>query len=926
MPLINIKYKCPKGEDSRATTVECSTHKHFRAFLSNVYSDSKEADYRVCKHTRDRVSIITLKYGGKELTIADDTSAKLTNIHPNIKEVSTYYHKYYDSDNKEINKPLVLKLKEYGGKVHWYSNADARDEKGEQDGGTTWEPNTKWNAIDGNKFYDRDLKGDVLKRQLDELTCKLHNLHYIDISRNEKPDPYYSCPVCKKYSVRVSKDDTIGEYTKYKHTYTADANSVRYNDTLLKWRYEEGDVDYDETFPLESDKIPYLTVYYWEKDKEHTKPLILEVGLGYASLYYVNDRNVNDRNVNNNDNSRWSRITGKDGGLQLEDDELKKALQELKYNLFKPVIIDASKKDSYNQYCIKEGCTNASCPNEVKVENYDGSIYGFKNCIGWRHTYGKDNKTFTITNFTGGPSEGKDLIEFPIWDVTKVVVFFPGCSTKKTVSETPLVVYLENGNGNINRWSRNTDPNGANKWEDISCQFNKSPSGVPDLVTTLNDITKELKLNCPVEEKQELNQARSPMGTASAVREDSVVEPVEVFLEPEVVSVGGPGRGGEAKEGEPGKPKETKEDHDERSLVQNIPGTKTVGAIPGITAPAGPKVEGPQGPRGHEEATEDITQTDREVKEVDPGSTSEEVTDSEVATGAGKGESGIGGSGRENSQDISTGSGYPGGLFDWGSLASTLGDFAEKAVSPLIELKSALAGAVSIGATKAAYNLVNVLAKAGEPPKSPSGSQGSGGGDKAAKKDQESKVTKNEEVNTATDPELVPLYIPESKAYSETKETHARDAKRPGPHVSSEANVGQSGHNAGGGETASEQIINKGIDDQTRQAEESKDGPPKHDKEEKEEFKTAKATPPEGVQAQHPAADRSGPSDSTTPPTEPPQEKAEQLVDGASGLTITAILTGMGTYGGPLAGAGATFFGGWKLYNRYKGDPWVRQI
>ncbi|EKX72280.1 hypothetical protein BEWA_047450 [Theileria equi strain WA] len=29
---------------------------------------------------------------------------------------------------------------------------------------------------------------------------------------------------------------------------------------------------------------------------------------------------------------------------------------------------------------------------------------------------------------------------------------------------------------------------------------------------------------------------------------------------------------------------------------------------------------------------------------------------------------------------------------------------------------------------------------------------------------------------------------------------------------------------------------------------------------------------------------------------------------------------------GSLAGAGATFFGGWKLYNRYKGDHWVRQI
>ncbi|AFZ81045.1 hypothetical protein BEWA_004530 [Theileria equi strain WA] len=42
--------------------------------------------------------------------------------------------------------------------------------------------------------------------------------------------------------------------------------------------------------------------------------------------------------------------------------------------------------------------------------------------------------------------------------------------------------------------------------------------------------------------------------------------------------------------------------------------------------------------------------------------------------------------------------------------------------------------------------------------------------------------------------------------------------------------------------------------------------------------------------------------------------------------TAAGIGSAFGVSSGTLAGSAATFFGGWKLYNRYKGDPWVRQI
>ncbi|EKX72524.1 hypothetical protein BEWA_049920 [Theileria equi strain WA] len=50
---------------------------------------------------------------------------------------------------------------------------------------------------------------------------------------------------------------------------------------------------------------------------------------------------------------------------------------------------------------------------------------------------------------------------------------------------------------------------------------------------------------------------------------------------------------------------------------------------------------------------------------------------------------------------------------------------------------------------------------------------------------------------------------------------------------------------------------------------------------------------------------------------------------GAGGLATGLVMSWgsiSGISSGTLAGSAATFFGGWKLYNRYKGDPWVRQV
>ncbi|AFZ79381.1 hypothetical protein BEWA_022290 [Theileria equi strain WA] len=66
------------------------------------------------------------------------------------------------------------------------------------------------------------------------------------------------------------------------------------------------------------------------------------------------------------------------------------------------------------------------------------------------------------------------------------------------------------------------------------------------------------------------------------------------------------------------------------------------------------------------------------------------------------------------------------------------------------------------------------------------------------------------------------------------------------------------------------------------------------------------------------------PTPSTSTPAEPPQPSA--MIGGETVATGSVLWTAFGSTSGTLAGSAATFFGGWKLYNRYKGDPWVRQI
>ncbi|AFZ81036.1 hypothetical protein BEWA_004440 [Theileria equi strain WA] len=500
MSTIDIRNKCPKGEKSSHIAKRHRCSNDVIAYLRELYIHGNKTDYKESHHKRDKFTIHHLTYDGKDLTIAGDGSNTLISQHPDLKEISTYYHKDYDDKNDYIEKPLLLRLKNDKGGTDWYYNADTKDEKGEQDRGTTWEPNTKWNAIDGNEFFKYGKPTDKLREKLDYLTCRLHKLHYINIFKSDaKDDPYYSCPVCKNYNVTVSKYGTIGEYTKYKHTYDTYANSVRYESANLSYRDDETDPNGYKPIPLDNRHDSSLGVYYWDKDDRHTKPLVMEVGVLIGGLVPLG----NDGEPNNKE---WTMIPDAIGPVSEE------MLHKQKCKLFSPVIIDVTRttgenENSYpNPYYSGRNCENRDCPQNVKVTKYVNlsHINGF---TAWKHTYrNRDDKTFTITGFKGGPSEGRDQVKLPIWNVNEVIVYLSRCGS------VPLLVYVSSndGNSNTHRWYQRKN---GDKWEDGSSGLDqKLPNQVKstDLERILEGIN-ELKIECQevkVKKEKEAHKAQ----------------------------------------------------------------------------------------------------------------------------------------------------------------------------------------------------------------------------------------------------------------------------------------------------------------------------------------------------------------------------------------------------------------------------------
>ncbi|EKX72716.1 hypothetical protein BEWA_012750 [Theileria equi strain WA] len=498
MPTINIKKKCPKGENGGHEAGESRCSNGFDASLRTVYGTPKDQKYRVCRHKSSGIpSITNLKYDKDELTY--EGGPYLVKKHNLITEVCTYYSAKYDPSNDIINVPLILGVKENtGGDYTWYENTGN---------------NITWRKINHQgkfpEIYNQSTKD--FTEKLIKLTCKLHNFHSVNVYESNVGKEY-CCPVCGGCKVMVSDGETsVLGYTKYRHKYSIDTKLVRYNNTLLKYR-DPKDEDDHETDPNEyqpiqllAEQIPNLTVYYWNEDKKHTKPLVMEVDVfGNAPVSLGNDGKP--------DNSQWTMIADDDGlpkilppGESVSPDTLHKQ----RCKLFRPVIIDVTSKGQYkNPHSEEEECKMKECSKEVKVTNYSKVIPELKNYTALKHTYGdRENNKFTITSFKNGPSEDDSPTGFfPIWNVTEVVVLLPKCDGD---INTPLVVHVKSEGGGARTWSKNSCKR-ASEWKEETELENNLSNQVTDILKTILESDKQQKSRAVARAEEGTEETREP--------------------------------------------------------------------------------------------------------------------------------------------------------------------------------------------------------------------------------------------------------------------------------------------------------------------------------------------------------------------------------------------------------------------------------
>ncbi|AFZ80284.1 hypothetical protein BEWA_031370 [Theileria equi strain WA] len=493
MSTIDIKHKCHNGKSGKNKCI-CQSDGRIEVKGGTLkYTYGKETDYKYCTHSFLTTWIANLNYGGSPLQIYNGggQSRQFSDAHQVILEVTTYYSATYDNDDEETKKPLLLRINDKNG-YSWYSNADA-DYKKEYEGEPKGKPNTRWKFIPDveSQFYQEHITPTPeLETQLNSLTCKLHDLHSVNIYQNGDFKRTYYCP-CGQANVTIeptSNYTPTGGYICYLHTYDPNVTRARYRSTLLEWRMSKNDDKYGP-FSL-NQQTPTLYVFYWDKDTERTKPLIIGVYVGKDSGGIP----VPVCNDGYSDNSKWTMIPDR-----LGEHVFSGTLHEQKCRLFHPVEIDITSKGHYkNPHSEKEGCKMEECSKNIQVTNYGG--LNLKNYTARKHTYGEPGETFTIIKLTEGPSPIDILTgSFPIWDVREVVVFFSSCGNAKT----PLLVYVGSNDEKARKWYKNTDPKG-DKWEEETKLEGKDPREADrngSLVSTLSEIKNKLRLSCSNGEK-----------------------------------------------------------------------------------------------------------------------------------------------------------------------------------------------------------------------------------------------------------------------------------------------------------------------------------------------------------------------------------------------------------------------------------------
>ncbi|AFZ79216.1 hypothetical protein BEWA_020630 [Theileria equi strain WA] len=408
-------------------------------------------DYGYCTHEKVAGQGINgLTYNRTHLQIEDEKTGSpkiFKEEHSRLDFVTVYYH-IYDRNAHVIKAPLFLRVKDHAGAEYkWYENVSTNEDN------KTWR---KINKTSGFPTDDPGKGGSEFRENLDRVTCSLHNIHRVEISRNGQSDPY-GCPICKKAKVIVKPGVSVnGIYTRFEHIPMDDGKYyLSHGNNLVKYKESS---KHNSKF-LSVKKGDTLSVYYWEGDEKRTNPLIIELKRadGGGSNWYASDLQYKDKNY------KWIKLKQDEtANFSRYGEELKAKLDYLSCTVNSAVRIKLG-RDS--------GCHDSRDSNHKStISTRHNGIFNRSPFISaYEYTPSKESggKSFSVAEvLLQGERQKSESGNLFLKDVTKLSSYASFCDPTN-----PFIIRVEYSD--CNEWyQRNSDD--KNTWEkkhDLSDQI-----------------------------------------------------------------------------------------------------------------------------------------------------------------------------------------------------------------------------------------------------------------------------------------------------------------------------------------------------------------------------------------------------------------------------------------------------------------------
>ncbi|EKX72609.1 hypothetical protein BEWA_044500 [Theileria equi strain WA] len=355
------------------------------------------------------------------------------------RSLTVYYHSRFDGKKNLIKKPLFIRVKYEGNKTYWFESLGSYDNK-------------RWRRLDQselNGFPGDDSYADKaeFEERLKEVACRLFLFHIIRIDLYQKNS--YLCPICTRHinvEFRQESHPVISGYKRYSYEGFTNNFVLVHKGTQLTYRKRSliTGLGYFLPIRVEKDYIDKVSVYYWDGDVDHSKPLLLQIiTTGDVSYWFENFGKPGGKY------DKWKAIgNAESNGFNYYGYQLKERLDVLNCIYNEVVQIDIGKQVCHNsKHYLHRNRMTYTCGEEY-------GTYPVIHAYRYQPSRSFSRGVFDISDVTvNGQHQKFQDNPLPLQGVTRLMAYISPCDKEK-----PFLICVEYGK------SVNTRENNTYKW------------------------------------------------------------------------------------------------------------------------------------------------------------------------------------------------------------------------------------------------------------------------------------------------------------------------------------------------------------------------------------------------------------------------------------------------------------------------------